>query len=89
VGMRPEDLVWMAQFVAFTSQALVYAGKWSHVVTLGDRAHNLFPLHLLAPIDKRDPDMAAPCLVWSSAEVCAVKRGLACDALARIHGAAW
>ena len=69
LGMVPDDLAWMAQLVGFTSQALLYAQQWALVLSMGDRAHNLFPLHLLAPLDKRDPDAVPPSLLWSSAEV--------------------
>ena len=69
LGMVPDDLAWMAQLVGFTSQALLYAQQWALVLSMGDRAHNLFPLHLLAPLDQRDPDAVPPSLLWSSAEV--------------------
>lgn len=69
LGMVPDDLAWMAQVVAYTCQALLYAQQWSLVVSVGDRAHNLFPLHLMDPVDKRDPDAASPSLLWSAAEV--------------------
>ena len=68
-GMKPDDLVWMAQFVAFVSQVLCYSEQWALLISVGDRAHNLFPAHLLAPLDKKDTSNQPLPLVWSTAEV--------------------
>lgn len=37
VGLSPDDLVWIVQFLAYTSQVLVYAEQWTLLVDLSDR----------------------------------------------------
>lgn len=69
-GVTPDDLVWMAQFLSFTSQALVYGEAWAVLVHFTDRVHNVFPIHLLDPIDPHDTDLQAKPLTWSMAKVC-------------------
>ena len=68
-GMQPDDLMWMSQLLAFVSQALCYAGQWCCLIHFTDKCHNLFPAHLLAPVDPLDPDAKPKSLEWSMAEV--------------------
>jgi hypothetical protein len=68
-GVVPDDLVWMASYLAFTAQVLTYAEQWQLLLNVTDRTHNVFPAQLIAPADPHDPDSGPLAVVWSAADV--------------------